>query len=227
MKRAPLATFLRSFSSCGMTSFSLRLWFVVTAPRKKCVRSISVSVRPWMTVPSFMSLYMRRRPTESMSKTGAATPDQPRIGASPDRARMLWKPSEDSFHARLWIALRFQSLQARWMITSCPREMRSVPIVSADSIASPAGLSVIERTSMRGSATSSRAISRARRARVSVISPRLVTSSAAVMKRSVSDEEVTKRRPPVVAMRLPGQGRRPRSWSRSRARCGACRGGAR
>ena len=187
MKRAPLETFLRSFSSCGMTSFSLRLWFVVTAPRKNCVRSISDSVRPWMTVPSFMSLYMRRRPTESMSKTGAATPDQPRIGASPDRARMLWKPSEDSFHARLWIALRFQSLQARWMITSCPREMRSVPIVSADSIASPAGLSVIERTSMRGSATSSRAISRARRARVSVISPRLVTSSAAVMKRSVSD----------------------------------------
>src|SRR5680860_1120077 len=108
------------------------------------------------------------------------------MGASPERARMLWKPSEESFHARLWIALRFQSLQARWMITSWPREMRSVPIVSADSIASPAGLSVIDRTSIRGSSTSSRATSRARRARVSVISPRLVTSSAAMMKRSVS-----------------------------------------
>ena len=45
------------------------------------------------------------------------------------------------------------------MITSWPRETRSVPSVSGESIAFPPGLSVIESTSMRGSAASSRAIS--------------------------------------------------------------------
>ena len=41
------------------------------------------------------------------------------------------------------------------MITSCPREIRSVPSASGDSIACPPGLSVIERTSIRGSAARS------------------------------------------------------------------------
>ena len=45
------------------------------------------------------------------------------------------------------------------MITSWPRETRSVPSVSGASIACPPGLSVIESTSTRGSAASSRASS--------------------------------------------------------------------
>ena len=65
------------------------------------------------------------------------------------------------------------------MITSWPREIRSVPSVSGESIACPPGLSVIESTSTRGSAASSRAISITRRLLSAVISPRLVTSSAA------------------------------------------------
>ena len=65
------------------------------------------------------------------------------------------------------------------MITSWPREIRSVPRVSGESIAWPPGLSVIESTSIRGSAASSRATSRTRWLLSAVISPRLVTSSAA------------------------------------------------
>ena len=65
------------------------------------------------------------------------------------------------------------------MITSWPREIRSVPSVSGESIACPPGLSVIESTSTRGSAASSRATSRTRWLLSAVISPRLVTSSAA------------------------------------------------
>ena len=65
------------------------------------------------------------------------------------------------------------------MITSWPREIRSVPSVSGESIACPPGLSVIESTSTRGSAASSRATSSTRRLLSAVISPRLVTSSAA------------------------------------------------
>ena len=47
------------------------------------------------------------------------------------------------------------------MITSLPRERRSVPSVSGESIACPPGLSVIESTSMRGSAASSCSVFRA------------------------------------------------------------------
>ena len=65
------------------------------------------------------------------------------------------------------------------MITSWPRETRSVPSVSGESIAWPPGLSVIESTSIRGSAASSRAVSITLRLLSAVISPRLVTSSAA------------------------------------------------
>src|SRR6266540_892931 len=95
---------------------------------------------------------------------------------------MLWKPSEPSCQARLSSALRFQSLQARWMITSCPREMRSVPSASGASIALPPGLSVIESTWIRGSAESSRATARSSRPLSAAIRPRLVTSSAATTK---------------------------------------------
>src|SRR5918996_1614231 len=91
----------------------------------------------------------------------------------------LRKPSEASFQPRLSRAFRFQSLQARWMITSCPRETRSVPSVSGASIACPPGLSVIERTSMRGSSASSRASRSTLRPRSALITPRLVTTSAA------------------------------------------------
>jgi len=65
------------------------------------------------------------------------------------------------------------------MITSWPREIRSVPSVSGESIACPPGLSVIESTSTRGSAASSLASSRTLRLLSAVISPRLVTSSEA------------------------------------------------
>ena len=65
------------------------------------------------------------------------------------------------------------------MITSWPREIRSVPSVSGESIAFPPGLSVIDSTSMRGSSASSRAIFITRRLLSAVISPRLVTTSAA------------------------------------------------
>src|SRR5437588_487826 len=43
------------------------------------------------------------------------------------------------------------------MITSCPRESRSVPSVSGASMACPPGLSVIDRTSIRGLSASARA----------------------------------------------------------------------
>ena len=68
------------------------------------------------------------------------------------------------------------------MITSWPRETRSVPSVSGESIAFPPGLSVIDSTSMRGSAASSCAIVITRRLLSVVISPRLVTTSAATTK---------------------------------------------
>ena len=50
------------------------------------------------------------------------------------------------------------------MITSCPRETRSVPSASGESIAWPPGLSVIESTSILGSAASSLASARTLRA---------------------------------------------------------------
>src|SRR5512145_1878966 len=68
------------------------------------------------------------------------------------------------------------------MITSCPREIRSVPSASGDSIACPPGLSVIERTSIRGSAARSLASASTRAPPSEVIGPRLVTSSAATTK---------------------------------------------
>src|SRR5581483_7532994 len=68
------------------------------------------------------------------------------------------------------------------MITSCPRATASVPIVSGATIACPPGLSVIERTSMRGSADSSRASSSTPRPPPAPSRPRLVTSSAATTK---------------------------------------------
>src|SRR5262245_17775459 len=95
---------------------------------------------------------------------------------------MLWKPSEPSCQARLSSALRFQSLQARWMITSWPREIRSVPSASGESIACPPGLSVIESTSIRGSAARSLARASTFSPPSEVIGPRLVTSSAATTK---------------------------------------------
>jgi hypothetical protein len=63
------------------------------------------------------------------------------------------------------------------MITSWPRETRSVPNVSGANIACPPGLSVIEITSMRGSAASSCAMSIVARLVLAVTIPRLVTSA--------------------------------------------------
>jgi hypothetical protein len=48
------------------------------------------------------------------------------------------------------------------MITSCPREIRSVPSASGESITCPRGLSVIERASILGSAARSLASASAR-----------------------------------------------------------------
>ena len=92
---------------------------------------------------------------------------------------MFWKPPEPSVHARLSSAFRFQSLQARWITTSWPPATRSVPSVSGENIACPPGLSVIETTSIRGSAASSRDVSSTLRPLAAVSRPRLVTSSAA------------------------------------------------
>ena len=66
------------------------------------------------------------------------------------------------------------------MITSCPRESRSVPSVSGASMAWPPGLSVIDSTSMRASSASVRAFSTSARLRSAVTTPRAVTSSTAI-----------------------------------------------
>src|SRR5919106_2321424 len=178
-KRAPARTFFSSLRYCGTSSRSWRLWFVTTQPRKKSVCSRRVPGRRSSERPAFRSEKSLSRPTESMSKTGLASPSWPVTGKSPDMQSTFWKPSEASFQPRLSRAFRFQSLQARWMITSCPRETRSVPSVSGASIACPPGLSVIERTSMRGSSASSRASRSTLRPRSALITPRLVTTSAA------------------------------------------------
>ena len=68
------------------------------------------------------------------------------------------------------------------MMTSCPREIRSVPKVSALSMAWPPGLSVMLRAWKRGCSASRRASSRMRRPLRSVISPREVTNSTTVRK---------------------------------------------
>src|SRR6476619_3387468 len=95
---------------------------------------------------------------------------------------MLWKPTEPSCQPRLSSAFRFQSLQARWMITSWPREIMSVPSASGENIAFPPGLSVIDSTSMRGSSASSRARSSTPPDPLGVTRPRLVTISVATTK---------------------------------------------
>jgi len=74
MKPAPAATFLRSLRYCGMTSRSWRLWLVTVAPRKNRVGSNGTPPGRSGRRPAFMSEYIRRRPIESMSKTGAAPP---------------------------------------------------------------------------------------------------------------------------------------------------------
>mgnify|MGYP003694381545 CR=1 FL=1 len=86
-------------------------------------------------------------------------------------------PRQRAASARLSSALRFQSLQARWMITSCPREIRSVPRRQARASRGPPGLSVIESTSIRGSSLSSRASASSSRAAPRRDQPRLVTIS--------------------------------------------------
>ena len=71
-------------------------------------------------------------------------------------------------------------------MTSCPREMRSVPMVSAPIMALPPGLSVMLRAWTWGCSASRRASSRMRRPLRSVMMPREVTSSTQVTKVSVS-----------------------------------------
>ena len=73
-KRAPARTFLRSLKYCGITSRSCRLWFVTTQPRKKSVRSSRVLGMRSSVRPAFISVKRLMSPTESMSKTGAASP---------------------------------------------------------------------------------------------------------------------------------------------------------
>ena len=68
------------------------------------------------------------------------------------------------------------------MITSCPREIMSVPSASGENIALPPGLSVIDSTSMRGSSASSRARSSTPPLPFAETSPRLVTISVATTK---------------------------------------------
>ena len=79
MKRAPVSILRRNLRYWGTTSRSWRLWFVTTAPRKKFVGFIGRPVAPSRR-PRFISEYIERSPTESMSKLGRAMPPYPGFG---------------------------------------------------------------------------------------------------------------------------------------------------